>query len=122
MFLANENFPRPSIVLLRQAGMKVKSIQEDFPGIPDEEVLRIAQDNNYIILTFDKDYGELIFRYRAENPPAVVYFREKGQNPLSAGQVLIPLLQEKLSRFDNAFTVVEKESIRQRFYRPKNGG
>ncbi len=33
MFLANENFPRPGIVLLRESNFVVKSIQEEFPGI-----------------------------------------------------------------------------------------
>ena len=61
-------------------------IQEEFPGISDEEVLKRATDLNYIILTFDRDYGELIFRYHLINPPAVIYFREKGKDPLFAGQ------------------------------------
>lgn len=122
MFLANENFPRPSIVLLRQAGIEIRSIQEEFQGITDEQVLQIAKDNNYIILTFDKDYGELVFRYSTGNPPAVIYFREKGQDPLFAGRVLLSMLQMTNTSFDNSFTVVEKDSVRQRFYRTKEGG
>jgi predicted nuclease of predicted toxin-antitoxin system len=120
MFLANENFPRPSITLLRQFGIEVRSIQEDLPGIPNEQVLRIAKENNQVILTFDKDYGELIFRYQTASPPAVVYFREKGQDPLFAGRILLSMLQEKVSHFDDAFTVVERDSIRQRFYTSKD--
>ena len=42
MFLANENFPRPSILLLRELGYKIISIQETHQGISDSEVLRIA--------------------------------------------------------------------------------
>lgn len=116
MFLANENFPRPSILLLRQHQIYVRSIQEEFAGIPDEQVLQLPKSNNYIILTFDKDYGELIFRYRAQDPPAVVYFREKGQEPLFAGNFLLSLLSAGSLLFENAFTVIEKENIRQRFY------
>ena len=62
-FLANENFPRPSTIILRENGLSVKSIQEDFPGISDEEVIEIASKSNLIILTFDSDYGEIIFKY-----------------------------------------------------------
>jgi len=122
MFLANENFPRPSILLLRQSNTIVQSIQEEFPGISDEQVLQIAKDNNLVILTFDKDYGELIFRHQLKNPPAVVYFREKGQSPLFAGQILLSILQMKSITFENSFTVVERENVRQRFYRTENGG
>jgi hypothetical protein len=42
MFLANENFPRPSTLILRKNGFTIKSIQEDHPGIADPEVMTIA--------------------------------------------------------------------------------
>ena len=60
MFLANENFPRPSTIILRENEFTVKSIQEDFPGIGDPEIMQLALESDLIILTFDNDYGELI--------------------------------------------------------------
>jgi len=116
MWLANENFPRPSILLLRTHGYSVKSIQEESPGISDEEVIIVASQNNLIILTFDRDYGELIFRYSLSNPPAVIYFREKGNTPLFAGTVLFNLLSKGDIQFAKTFTVIEENNIRQRFY------
>ena len=116
MFLANENFPRPSITLLRQSGLNILSIQEDNPGISDEEVLRKASELNYVILTFDRDYGELIFRYQHINPPAVIYFRDKGNGPTSAGQILLRLIESSMIKFENCFTVIDKDNIRQRSY------
>ena len=80
-FLANENFPFPSIRLLRESNFYVSSICEDRPGITDSEVIQIAIKEQLIILTFDKDYGELIFRSGVINPPAVVFFRYKGLSP-----------------------------------------
>jgi predicted nuclease of predicted toxin-antitoxin system len=62
MFLANENFPRPSTIILRENGFIIKSVQEDYSGISDLEVMKIALELNLIILTFDSDYGELIFK------------------------------------------------------------
>src|SRR4051794_40459434 len=91
MFLANENFPAPSILLLRNNNYSVLSIQEAFAGITDEEVLKIAIEKQLIILTFDKDYGEIIFRYKVKNPPAIIFFREKGQSPLFAREILLLL-------------------------------
>ena len=116
MFLANENFPRPSINIIRERGFLVKSIQEDSPGIYDNDVITIAQNNNLIILTFDKDYGELIFRHSRSTPPSIVFFREKGDNPLFAGQLLLSLLSNSNITLENAFTVIEEKSFRQRFY------
>ena len=81
-FLANENFPRPSFLLLREHYHHVMSISEIYAGIADEEVIKIAVEQNLIILTFDKDYGEIIFRYKYPKPPSVVYFKFKGSDPL----------------------------------------
>jgi predicted nuclease of predicted toxin-antitoxin system len=118
-FLANENFPRPSILLLRQKGYIVLSIQEESYGISDEAVMQIAIDRSLIILTFDSDYGELIFKYTATNPPSVVFFREKGTTPSFAGNALLDILQKGELQLAGAFTVVEKTNIRQRFYQRK---
>lgn len=117
MFLANENFPRPSIILLRQNGFEIKSIQEEFPGISDDLVINMASEMDLIILTFDSDYGELIFKYAISDPPAVVYFRDKGSDPLFAGRLLIGLLSKNEVSLFNSFTVVEEKNIRQRVYK-----
>jgi predicted nuclease of predicted toxin-antitoxin system len=117
MFLANENFPKPSISMLREKGFAVRSIQEEFPGISDNQVIKVALEDNLIILTFDSDYGELIFKYAKENPPAVLYFRDKGHSPEFAGSALLSLLEKKEVNLSDAFTVVEINSIRQRFYK-----
>jgi predicted nuclease of predicted toxin-antitoxin system len=116
MFLANENFPRPSTIILRENGYVIKSIQEDCPGIADAEVMMIAIQLSLIILTFDSDYGELIFKYAKGNPPAVVFFREKGNTPEFAASSLMALLSNTAITLSGAFTVVEPSNIRQRFY------
>ncbi len=117
MFLANENFPRPSLLLLRDNGFEVKSIQEEFPGVSDEVVMQIASETNLIILTFDSDYGELIFKHSKDKPPSVVYFREKEADSLFAGQLLLKLLSRADISISNSFTVIEEKNIRQRFYK-----
>lgn len=80
-FLANENFPFPNILLLRRAGYNILSISELDPGIADNAVIGKAVAEERIILTFDKDYGEIIFKHGVKKPPAVVFFRFKGENP-----------------------------------------
>lgn len=114
IFLANENFPYPSIRLLRQNGFEVLSIGENFGGIPDKQVLQKAVLEKRIILTFDKDYGELIFRYKMEPPPAVVYFRSKGSHPSHSGQILLEIIQSKVFDLGGYFTVTDENGVRQR--------
>lgn len=106
IFLANENFPRPSTIFLREKGFDIKSIQEDSPNFTNEEVIKIAQEHDLIILTFDKDYGELIFKYTKDNPPSVVFFREKGNTPDFAALTLFNLLLETNISLIGAFTVI----------------
>jgi len=117
MFLANENFPRPSTIILRENGFVVKSIQEDCPGIEDVEVIKIALEQNLIILTFDRDYGEIIFKCAKDNPPSVVFFREKGSYPEFAASSLLSLLKSSKIVLAGAFTVIESDNIRQRYYK-----
>jgi len=115
-FLANENFPAPSVFLLRTNGIDIKSVQEDAPGITDAEVIALAQRDDRIILTFDKDYGEMIFRYASDRPPAVIFFRFKGASPLFAGDAILAYLNSNEMSFSGVFTVVEEQNIRQRKY------
>lgn len=115
-FLANENFPAPSIGILKHAGYDILNIAELSSGISDHEVIDMAVQGNRIILTFDSDYGEIIFKHRRENPPAVIFFRFKGDNPEEAGKRLIDLLSDKKLQVDKTFTVVERDNVRQRRY------
>ena len=66
--LINENIPLASVIALREAGHDVLSISEHSPGIPDELVMAIAHNEQRIVVTFDRDYGELVFRRRLPLP------------------------------------------------------
>jgi predicted nuclease of predicted toxin-antitoxin system len=115
-FLANENFPYPSIQFLRTAGVIIESISEVSPGISDFDVMKRAEQENATILTFDKDYGEIIFRHNIINPPAVIYFRFKGRDPEFAGIFLLKVIREHTYQIENCFTVIEASGVRQRTY------
>lgn len=116
-FLANENFPFPSIRILQTHGYDVKCIAETNFGVTDTEVLNIAQNEDRIILTLDKDYGELIFKYKSPVPPAVIFYRYKGATPEFAGTILIEILKNPDICLTNVFTVIEQNNLRQRKYR-----
>jgi predicted nuclease of predicted toxin-antitoxin system len=113
-FLANENFPYPSIKVLRDNGLEVYSIGEESSGISDEVVLKRAVLEDLIILTFDRDYGELLFKYRLDPPPAIVYFRNKGKVPSDAATMLLEILQNQDLVIQDMFTVISEDGIRQR--------
>ncbi len=73
--LINENIPLASVAVLRKAGHDVGSVTEDSPGISDETVMQRAHAEDRIVVTFDRDYGELVFRRRLPTPGGVLYLR-----------------------------------------------
>ncbi|MCH8317310.1 MAG: DUF5615 family PIN-like protein [Bacteroidetes bacterium] len=114
IFLANENFPYPSIKILRDKGFEVISIGETLGGAKDTIVLEKAVKENLIILTFDRDYGELLFKYALEAPPVVVYFRLKDDLPEDAAKILIDRIENEALELTSYFTVIENKGTRQR--------
>lgn len=113
-FLANENIPIPSTRLLRQAGYDIIAITEDSPGIPDTAVLARAADEQRIILTFDRDYGELIYRQRLRSPSGIIYLRFQPQTSTEPAEILLDLFQTGDVEFEKRFTVIARDQIRQR--------
>jgi len=59
--LADESVDKQIVISLRENGFYVYYIAEIDPGITDKEVLQIAQEKDLILLTADKDFGELIY-------------------------------------------------------------
>ncbi|MCK4859517.1 MAG: DUF5615 family PIN-like protein [Candidatus Omnitrophica bacterium] len=113
-FLANENFPLFSIKLLRNAGYNVTSVLEETPGAKDIDILKRAYRENCIILTFDRDYGELIYRHRLFIPGGVAYFRFDPFTPSEPAEILLKILKEDKVLILGKFTVIERTRIRQR--------
>ena len=113
-FLADENFPASSIHLLRAVGHDVSAIIEDKPGAEDTEVLAQAVQQQRVILTFDRDYGELIYGKRLPTPPGVVYFRLDNAPPDEPARMLSLLLTLDAIRLEGNFTTLEERQIRQR--------
>jgi predicted nuclease of predicted toxin-antitoxin system len=63
-FLADECCDTAMILHLREEGHDVVSIQEEAPGIPDSEILLDAYNQKRILITEDKDFGELVYRLK----------------------------------------------------------
>ena len=114
--LANENFPLKSVRLLQAANIDVKAIGIDCSGISDNEVMEISLNENRTIVTFDSDYGELIFKYGYKPEFGVIYFRWNTFTPQEPGNFLINVFQKEKIDFKNALTVIDRNSIRQRKY------
>jgi predicted nuclease of predicted toxin-antitoxin system len=92
VLLANENWPRPALLALRAAGLDVQAVAEHMPRATDRQVLQHAAAEGRWVLTFDRDYGELVFARAAPPPPAIVYLRQGTYAPDWPARVVLDLL------------------------------
>lgn len=61
-FLADENIDQPLVLELRSLGFDVLAVSESFPSINDDKVLELARIEGRLLITSDKDFGELVYR------------------------------------------------------------
>lgn len=112
--LANENIPIFSIVALRNAGHDVLSLSEKSPGMADEAALALAREQGRIIVTFDRDYGELLFGRGLPSPLSVIYLRFTPQTSAEPAEILHALFEHGEAEVEGYFLVVERDSFRRR--------
>jgi predicted nuclease of predicted toxin-antitoxin system len=112
-FLADENFPGAAVDALVHAGHDVVSIGTIAPGISDSEIFRWAARESRIILTFDKDFGEIARGAGLPEACGVVLFR---LSMPSSGEVGVRLANLVGGRSDWAghFSVIEPDRVRMR--------
>ncbi len=60
--VADESVDFRIVTRLREINFTVYSVAEEQPSIPDTTVLAIAENNKALLITEDKDFGELVFR------------------------------------------------------------
>lgn len=112
-WLADENFPAAAIRALRASGQDVSSVAETRRGAGDGEVVGWARREGRILLTFDKDFGELCKLAPLLEPAGAILFRL----PLSpTSEWVSRILRQLLSRDDwgGCFSVIEPDRIRMR--------
>lgn len=114
ILLSNENFPRHAVLHLRELGYTVYSIQEESPGISDSEVMSLAREMGAVILTFDRDYGELIYLRGVPPPLGVIYFRFIPNHPLEPATLLAEYLKLKDIQLESNFSILHRDRLRQR--------
>lgn len=72
---ADENFPSTVIADLRERGHDVLSAREIQPAGSDAQLLRRAQAEKRIVVTFDLDFGELAYQWGLDSHCGVILFR-----------------------------------------------
>ncbi|MBC8004951.1 MAG: DUF5615 family PIN-like protein [Verrucomicrobia bacterium] len=115
--LANENFPISSIKILKDAGYDIVAVGKEFAGILDSEVIDYAIKEHRTIITFDRDYGELIFKKGYKPLAGVIYLRWNSFQPNEPGDYLIELFKSNKIQYEGMLTVISLDNIRQRKFK-----
>lgn len=112
-FLADESIDQPIVERLRREGWTVLFILEMQPGISDDEVLDEANTHQCLLLTGDKDFGELVYRLNRIHE-GVVLLRLAGLPPELKADIVAGVFQDRSAEFPHAFTVVSPGIVRIR--------
>jgi len=114
LLLADEHIPIPSVRILQDAGHNVVSIATDFQSIEDIDIIALANQEGRIIVSFDSDFGELIFNQGVHCKTGVIYFRIHKFEPDEPANIILYRLNEMATVFEGSFTVLTRTTIRQR--------
>ncbi len=112
-FLADEGIDRSIVDGLRQSGFDVFYVIDETRSLDDDVILQIAADEKRILITKDKDFGELVFRLNKVHA-GVVLLRLEGLETQERADLVCPLLLKHKNQLLNSFTVIQKGIIRIR--------
>lgn len=113
LWLADECVASSLVRELRGAGHDVLYIAESAASLSDVEVIALASQEGRLLLTADKDFGELVFR-RGQAVPGLILLRVDPEN----GPFVRKRLLEAVDRFGQGlfgrYVVVDEVRFRSR--------
>jgi predicted nuclease of predicted toxin-antitoxin system len=109
--LADENIFGVTVDALKKLGHNVVWACIDLPGESDEALLRIAAADSRLVLTLDKDFGDLAFKQKLPAPHGVILLRVHGLSDEGATEVLIQAVVTR-NDWSEYFSVIEPGRIR----------
>ncbi len=110
-FLADESCDFAVVRALCAADYDVKAVRDVMPGAPDEEVAELAVQESRILLTEDKDFGQIVFA-SSNVSPGVIFIRFPGNARKTMAQTIIQLVQKSAENLKGRFVVVQPGRIR----------
>ncbi len=116
IFVADESCPWPVVAAVREAGFDITSIQEDAPGSADDAILRNSVAPGRVVLTQDRDFGELVMRGGAA-AVGVVYIRLRGRDWGAIAARVVAALHEIGDQANGAICVIDWTNVRVRQFK-----
>lgn len=111
--LADEGVEAQTVERLCRDGHDVGYVAELAPGITDDEVLSRANREGRVLVTVDKDFGELVFRL-GRISTGVLLVRLSGLAADEKAALVAEALREHGEQMSEAFTVITPGLVRIR--------
>ncbi len=112
-FLADENISRSMVERIRDMGHVVDLVASSHQGAMDSVVLRMSTDDNEVLLTEDKDFGELVFRQR-QATTGVILIRLHGWPRDRKAELVMSTIAAYGPALVGSFTVIGTDRVRIR--------
>jgi predicted nuclease of predicted toxin-antitoxin system len=110
-FLANENVPGEVVLAARQDGHDLAWVTELSPGADDDSVLASALSEGRVLLTFDKDFGEMALRRGVDASCGVILLRPRLTAPDYLARFTLTVLTQQV-QWQGHFTVAQEGKLR----------
>ena len=110
-FLADVNVEKPIANHLAKQGYDIKWIPDYDRGMIDEDLLQMANEEQRILITNDRGFGDLIIMDKRLTA-GVILFRVKGQGSQEKIRLLRKLLMGYSDKLLNHYVIVSRSKIR----------
>jgi predicted nuclease of predicted toxin-antitoxin system len=112
--LADESVDRQIVERLRRDGHEALYVAEMEPSIADDVVLERANEKPSLLVTADKDFGELVFRDKRLTAGGVILLRLAGLSAEPKAEIVSDAFREYAAELPNHFSVISPGKIRIR--------
>ena len=96
---------------LRSLHHNVYSVYDEARGSDDESIIEKANRENYILITNDKDFGELVFHMRKAHK-GVILLRLEDERSENKIAVLSRVIESYSDKLVNNFIIVTEKTVR----------
>lgn len=109
--LLDENLPRSTAEALARAGHDVLHMAQVEASADDRRVLALARSTARVLVTFDADFGDLVYRHAEPAPPAILYLR---LHPIEGAAAAALVMQALDDSVHGQFVVCTPDGQRRR--------